>query len=232
MSTQELDLGKLKKTTIEGNAKALIGIALLIHVPAWTIYFWQGWIYLILFGLCTVSITFYLFKHDPSLVAARQKAGPGAERETLQKWIQGAASGVGCMMFLVPGIERHFTGLPLPIWVVMLGDLLVVAGFRVVFLAFRENSHASSIIEVKSGQNVISTGPYAWVRHPMYTGCVLLFLATPVALGSVWALPPAMMLVLVLAIRLLDEERYLKANLTGYDAYCQKVKTRLVPYVW
>jgi protein-S-isoprenylcysteine O-methyltransferase Ste14 len=135
-------------------------------------------------------------------------------------------------MFVVPGIERHFTGLPLPVWTVILADIPVVVGFWIIFLALRENGHASSIIEVKSGQNVISTGPYSLVRHPMYFGCVVFFLATPLALGSLWALPFAIALVFVLAVRLLDEERYLKANLSGYSAYCQKVKFHLIPGIW
>jgi hypothetical protein len=91
---------------------------LLIHVPAWTLYFWQGWIYLVVFGLCAVWITLYFLRHDPALAASRQKAGAGAEREKSQKWIQGVASVVGCLMFVVPGIERYFTGPPLPFWMV------------------------------------------------------------------------------------------------------------------
>lgn len=130
------------------------------------------------------------------------------------------------------GDRAAFTGLPLPVWLVILADILVVVGFWIIFLAFRENGHASSIIEVKSGQNVVSSGPYALVRHPMYSGAVVLFLATPLALSSLWALPVAIALSVVIAIRLLDEERYLKANLPGYDAYCAKVKSHLIPGIW
>jgi protein-S-isoprenylcysteine O-methyltransferase Ste14 len=186
----------------------------------------------VVFGSCALWVTLYFLKHDPALVASRQKAGAGAEREKSQKWIQCVASVVGGLMFVVPGIERHFTGLPLPVWTVILADILVVVGFWIIFLALRENGHASSIIEVKSGQNVISTGPYSLVRHPMYSGCVVFFLATPLALGSLWALPFAIALVFVLSVRLLDEERYLKANLSGYSAYCQKVKFHLIPGIW
>lgn len=232
MSAQEPNLENLRKSALAGNIKAWLVLALLIHVPALTPYFWQGWLYLVVFGSCALWVTLYFLKHDPALVASRQKAGAGAEREKSQKWIQGVASVVGGLMFVVPGIERHFTGLPLPVWTVILADILVVVGFWIIFLALRENGHASSIIEVKSGQNVISTGPYSLVRHPMYSGCVVFFLATPPALGSLWALPFAIALVFVLAVRLLDEERYLKANLSGYSAYCQKVKFHLIPGIW
>jgi protein-S-isoprenylcysteine O-methyltransferase Ste14 len=232
VSAQEPNLENLRKSALAGNIKAWLVLALLIHVPALTPYFWQGWLYLVVFGSCALWVTLYFLKHDPALVASRQKAGAGAEREKSQKWIQGVASVVGGLMFVVPGIERHFTGLPLPVWTVILADILVVVGFWIIFLALRENGHASSIIEVKSGQNVISTGPYSLVRHPMYSGCVVFFLATPLALGSLWALPFAIALVFVLSVRLLDEERYLKANLSGYSAYCQKVKFHLIPGIW
>lgn len=232
MSAQEPNLENLRKSALAGNIKAWLVLALLIHVPALTPYFWQGWLYLVVFGSCALWVTLYFLKHDPALVASRQKAGAGAEREKSQKWIQGVASVVGGLMFVVPGIERHFTGLPLPVWTVILADILVVVGFWIIFLALRENGHASSIIEVKSGQNVISTGAYSLVRHPMYSGCVVFFLATPLALGSLWALPFAIALVFVLAVRLLDEERYLKANLSGYSAYCQKVRFHLIPGIW
>jgi len=229
---QEIDIEKLREAAFKGNAKTLLMLGLMIHVPAWTLYFWQGWLYLVIFGVCALVLTLYFLKHDPALIASRLKAGPAAERETSQKWIQAIAGVVVCLMFVVPGIERHFTGLPLPVWLVILAEILVVVGFWIMFLAFRENGHASSIIEVKSGQNVISTGPYARVRHPMYSGAVVLFLATPLALGSLWALPFAVALSVVIAIRLLDEERYLKANLAGYDAYCRNVKSHLIPDIW
>ena len=232
MRAQEIDIEKLREAAFKGNAKTLLMLGLMIHVPAWTLYFWQGWLYLVIFGVCALVLTLYFLKHDPALIASRLKAGPAAERETSQKWIQAIAGVVVCLMFVVPGIERHFTGLPLPVWLVILAEILVVVGFWIMFLAFRENGHASSIIEVKSGQNVISTGPYARVRHPMYSGAVVLFLATPLALGSLWALPFAVALSVVIAIRLLDEERYLKANLAGYDAYSRKVKSHLIPGIW
>ncbi len=223
---------ELRKQALKGQLKGTVGLLLLLMLPAWSLNFWQGWLYWLLFTVSTTAISLYLLKHDPALVESRLKAGATAERRRRQKIIQAIASVTGCAMFLVPGIERHFTGLPMPVTVVVAGNTLMLAGLWIVFLAFRENSHASSIIEVKSDQKVISTGPYAVVRHPMYSGCVLAFLATPFALGSLWTLPFAIALSVIIAIRLLDEEQYLKANLGGYVAYCRKVPYRLMPGVW
>src|SRR5262249_11983051 len=105
-------------------------------------------------------------------------------------------------------------------------------GFWLIFRVFRENSYTSGTVTVEANQQVISTGPYSLVRHPMYAGTSLLFLATPIALGSYWALLAATTFCGALAIRLLDEERFLRENLPGYDSYCQMVRYRLVPLVW
>jgi protein-S-isoprenylcysteine O-methyltransferase Ste14 len=120
----------------------------------------------------------------------------------------------------------------IPASLVPLGNALVALGYYIVFLALRENRWAASIIEVQPGQSVISTGPYGIVRHPMYSGGVLIILATPLALGSLWAFVCAVLLCGVIAARLLDEERYLSRNLPDYEEYCRKVRYRLLPHVW
>jgi protein-S-isoprenylcysteine O-methyltransferase Ste14 len=135
-------------------------------------------------------------------------------------------------VLVVPGIERHFRPSRIPVPVVLAADAVIALGFLIIFFTFRENSHASTVIEVSANQQVISTGPYAHVRHPMYSGANLMFLATPFALGSLWALVPALLLVAVIVARLLDEERFLSKNLPGYDEYRRTVRYRLVPHVW
>lgn len=114
----------------------------------------------------------------------------------------------------------------------MIADALVLVGFLLIFRVFQVNSYAASTVRVEAHQHVISTGPYRWVRHPMYSGAAVMFLATPVALGSFWTLPVAFGLVGMITARLLEEEKYLAKNLRGYDAYRQQVRYRLVPYVW
>ena len=133
---------------------------------------------------------------------------------------------------IVPGIERHFHSSRIPAPLVLLGNALVALGYYIVFLAQRENRWAASIIEVQPGQSVISTGPYGIVRHPMYSGGALMILATPLALGSLWAFVCAALLCGVIAARLLDEERYLSKNLPGYEEYCRKVRYRLISRLW
>lgn len=210
----------------------MIGLLLLLMLPAWALTFWQAWIYWMLFSVATTMMSLYFLKHDPGLVESRLSAGAKAEREQNQKVIQAMASVVVCAMVMVPGIERHFTGLPLPVALVVGADILFLIGLWIVYLSLRENSHASSIIEVRSDQPVVSTGPYSLVRHPMYSGCVLAFLATPFALGSLWALPVAIALSVIIAVRLVYEERFLKANLDGYENYTGRVRCRLIPGIW
>jgi len=119
-----------------------------------------------------------------------------------------------------------------PAYVSIVGDLLVVAGFVFIFFVFRENSFASGTVEVAAGQKVISSGPYAMMRHPMYSGAIVMLLGVPLALGSWWALLTLIPFTLVILWRLLDEEKFLARNLPGYSEYQSKVKYRLVPLVW
>ena len=180
-----------------------------------------------------LAITVYFLEHDPALIERRLHVGPAAERERSQQIIQTVASALTCAVFIVPGLDHRFGWSPQldPRWPIG-GDAMAAAGFLMMFLAFRENTHAAATVGVEQGQRVVSSGPYRVVRHPMYAGAVLLFLATPVALGSLWGLIPATALVGVIAVRLLDEERYLAAHLPGYTSYCETVTTRLLPGVW
>jgi protein-S-isoprenylcysteine O-methyltransferase Ste14 len=115
---------------------------------------------------------------------------------------------------------------------VLAADVLVIVGYTLVFLVFRQNPFASRVVEVEQGQNVISTGPYALVRHPMYLGTSIMWLATPVALGSYWALPVFLILPIVLVCRIMNEEEVLLRDLQGYREYTQKVRYRLIPGIW
>ncbi len=120
----------------------------------------------------------------------------------------------------------------MPVTVVLLADLVVLFGYIVILRVFRENRYASRIVEVEQGQRVISSGPYAVVRHPMYVGTALMYLASPVALGSWWALLPALLIVPILVMRILNEEKVLAEGLPGYSEYMQKTRYRLIPGIW
>jgi protein-S-isoprenylcysteine O-methyltransferase Ste14 len=207
-------------------------MALLLFLPAWSLRFWEAWIYWFLFAGSALVITLYFLKHDPRLIERRIEAGPGAERETSQKIIQVIAGLTFFALLIIPGLDHRLRWSAVPIPIVLTADGLVVAGFLIIFLVFRENSYTAGTVKVEADQQVISTGPYRLVRHPMYAGALLMLTATPLALGSLWGLIPAVMLGGVIVVRLLNEEQFLSANLAGYDEYRRKVRYRLVPFVW
>ena len=207
-------------------------LAAFLFVPAGSLRFWEAWVYWALFIAWCLATTLHFLESDPALVARRMRAGPLAEREPRQQVIQTLTMLLMCAVFVVPGLEHRTHPDRLPVPVVLGADAVVVASFVGFFLVLRENTWAASTVEVAPDQRVVSTGPYALVRHPMYAAGMLLFLATPLALGSVWALGPAAALCGVVVARLLDEERYLSARLPGYAAYCERVRFRLIPSVW
>jgi protein-S-isoprenylcysteine O-methyltransferase Ste14 len=173
----------------------------------------------------------YFLKYDPRLIERRLEVGPGAEQEMSQKIIQAIAGMLFCALLIVPGLDYRFHWSTVPIPVVLAANAATVVSLLIVFLVFRENSHTASTIKVEDNQQVVSTGPYRFVRHPMYAGGALGFLATPFALGSVWALLAAVPLCIAMLVRLLHEEKYLSAHLPSYDDYRQKVRFRLMPLI-
>jgi protein-S-isoprenylcysteine O-methyltransferase Ste14 len=222
----------LNKKATAGLLQLLIAMAAMIFVPAWTLDYWQGWIFLALFSASVVAITIYLMKNDPQLLERRTKAGPVAEQEKSQKIIQSLAATAFVALLVVSALDHRFSWSIVPPYVTALGDVLVVLGLYFVFLVFRENSFASGTIEVGSEQQVIATGPYALVRHPMYIGALVMLLGVPLALGSLWGLLATIPMTLVLVLRLLDEEKFLAKNLAGYSQYQDHVKYRLLPLIW
>jgi len=218
--------------TILGFAFLMLVLALALFGSAGSLRFWQAWVYLAVFSLCTLLITAYLIRYDQRLLASRVKAGPTAETRTSQQILQSLASLFFLSLFIVPGLDFRLHWSTVPAVVSLIADTFVVLGFLIVFLVFRENSYTSAIIEVSDQQQVITSGPYRVVRHPMYAGALLLLLFTPLALGSWVAMPFALPLLLVIVVRLLDEERFLVENLSGYAVYREKVGYRLVPLIW
>ncbi len=207
-------------------------LALALFLSAGSLLFWQAWVFLAVWTVCVVVITTYLLKNDPKLLASRVQAGPTAETQRIQQVIQSVAGLLFIGVFIVPGLDyrNHWSHVPLGLSLVAEG--FVALGFYIVFLVFRENSYTSATIEVSSDQKVISSGPYSLVRHPMYAGASLLLIFTPLALGSWAALPFPLPLILVVAIRSIEEEKFLQVNLAGYAEYRQKVRYRLIPYLW
>lgn len=218
--------------TIFGFAFLMLVLAMALFLPAGSFQYWQAWVYLAVFALCTILITAYLVKNDRELLAGRVQAGPVAETQKSQQIIQSLASLFFLGLFIVPGLDFRFGWSNTPPAISLIADGLVALGFYFVFLVFRENTYTRATIDVSAGQKVIDTGPYAIVRHPMYAGAMFLLIFTPIALGSWVAVPFAIPLILVIAARLLDEEKFLKANLNGYEKYCRKVRYHLLPFLW
>jgi protein-S-isoprenylcysteine O-methyltransferase Ste14 len=222
----------LNKRAVGGLLRLLIIIALLLFLPAWTLDYWQAWVFLAVFSLSVFGITLSLMKKDPKLLERRINAGPGAEKERSQKIIQSLATIAFIGVIVFPSVDHRLRWSSVPIPVAIAGDALVMLGFLITFLVFKENTFTSSTIEVEPGQKVISTGPYALLRHPMYVGALLMLLGVPLALGSWWGLFTLIPITLVILWRLLEEEKFLTKNLRGYSEYQNKVRYRLVPFIW
>jgi protein-S-isoprenylcysteine O-methyltransferase Ste14 len=218
--------------TILGFMFLMLVLGLALFLSAGSLNFWQAWVYLAVFAACTILITLYLIKKDRELLAGRVQVGPIAETQRTQQIIQSLASLFFIGIFIVPGLDFRFGWSNVPPLMSLISDGFVAIGFYIVFLVFRENSYTRATIEVSAEQNVITSGPYAVVRHPMYAGAMLLLIFTPIALGSWAGVPISILLILIIVARLLDEERFLKANLSGYEEYCQKVRYRLLPLLW
>jgi protein-S-isoprenylcysteine O-methyltransferase Ste14 len=212
-------------------ALALV-MAFLVFVPAGTLRYWQAWLYLSIFAGASILTTLYLMKHDPALLERRMRGGPTAETRPTQKLIMLGASVGFVGLLVVPALDVRFGWSIVSPVVVLLGDALVIAGFYFISIVYRENTFTSATIEVAKDQKVISTGPYAVVRHPMYASALLYLLGTPLALRSYWGLVAFGAVLPFLLWRLFDEERFLSANLPGYTEYRQRVRNRLVPFVW
>lgn len=219
-------------------AKAWFGFAITIVVTgaalflaAGTIHYWQAWAYLGVVAVCSVPLTLYMSK-DPVLLESRTRGGPIAEKRSIQKLIVSLLAFAGIAAFIVPGLDRRFGWSNAPPWVCITGDVLIVVSIWMAFRVFKENSFGSATVEISDNQRVVSTGPYAIVRHPMYSSAVVYFIAIALALGSYWGLIPAVLTMIGFAWRLFDEESFLAQNLPGYSDYCAKVRWHLMPGIF
>jgi protein-S-isoprenylcysteine O-methyltransferase Ste14 len=215
-----------------GLVQLVVVIAVALFVPAGTVRYAEGWVFLLIFSGSSLAITIYLAKHDPALLERRTQAGPVAEKERSQKLIQAFASVAFLGTFIVPALDHRFGWSHVPMAAVICGDGLVALGFVIVWQVFRANTFTSAVIEVAKEQGVIDTGPYAVVRHPMYAGALVMFAGVPLALGSLVGLLTFPPFALAIVWRLIEEERFLSAGLPGYVAYCDKTPDRLIPHVW
>lgn len=204
-------------------------MGIFFFLPAGSFKFWEAWAYcLILLPLMLFAVLYFL-KKDPELLERRSKM---REKEKEQKVIITISSVIFFIGFLIPGFDYRFGWSVVPTYLVVVSDVLVFLGYLIFLFVLRENSYASRVIEVEKTQKVISTGPYAVVRHPMYSGVVIMLLVTPLALGSFWAMVAFILVPFLIVGRILNEEKVLLKELSGYKEYCRKTRYRLIPYVW
>lgn len=207
----------------------LIVCSALVFLPAWTLNYWQAWVYLAVFIASVSAIVIYLVKRDPELLMRRMN---NKEEEKSQKIIHFLVNLAFAFLLIIPALDHRFGWSSVPVYGVVAGDVLVAAGMLIIFFVFKENTFTASTIEVAADQKVISTGPYAFVRHPMYVGGLIFVLGIPVALGSWWGILMVAIFTPILLWRIIDEEKFLIKHLPGYSEYCSKVKYRLAPFIW
>jgi protein-S-isoprenylcysteine O-methyltransferase Ste14 len=225
-------MNKLYVKAIRSAIFGIIAFAALIFLPAGTLNYWQGWSFLATFVFSTLIVTVYLARHDPKLLERRIRAGPRAEKEPAQKVIATLIMFPCAAMLVFSALDWRFQWSPVAPRVSIAGDTLVFLSYLFFIWVFKENRYAASTIQIAEDQKVISTGPYAIVRHPMYAGALVMLAGIPLALGSWWGLFFFFATMPILVWRLLDEERFLHKNLPGYTEYTQKVRYRLIPFVW
>ncbi len=218
---------------VQSTVVGTVAFLAVLFIPAGTIDYWQGWAYAGTLLVSSLLVTIYMALHDRELLESRLRMGPTAEKTSAQKVITGAGFTV-FVAALVFTVLDHRLGWSarVPAYFSILGDGLAVLGIYIYFLVVKENRYAASTIKVVKDQRVVSTGPYAVVRHPMYSGALLVFLGMPPALGSWWGLLLTPLFFGWFAWRLSNEEQFLRAHLYGYEEYMGNVRYRLIPRLW
>lgn len=207
----------------------MLVMGLAIFLPAGTLQYWQAWAFLGVFLALTLAVTAYFMAVEPSLLERRLRVREPGPR---QRWFQHILRVCFVGGMVLAGFDHRYGWSHVPVALALTGDTLIIAGFVWIARVFRENRFAGSTVEVEPEQQVISTGPYALVRHPMYLGAVPFILGIGLALGSYWADIPYLIIVIGVIVRIIDEEALLLRDLPGYEEYRRKVRWRLLPGVW
>lgn len=208
--------------------------AILLLLPAGTLRYWEVWVFLGVWFIPGIFFVLYFCKHDPALLERRMRR---REKQKEQMLIMAAFYLLFLPGFVLPGLDHRLGWssrwvAAVPLWLKLTSLALVLAGYLTTIWVFVVNRHASATIVVEPDQKVISNGPYRWVRHPMYFGVLIMMLSTPLGLGSYVAVPVFALIIPILILRLLNEEKVLRRDLPGYTEYCERTRHRLIPGVW
>ncbi|UCI23550.1 methyltransferase family protein [Mesorhizobium sp. B2-8-5] len=206
----------------------------LLFVSAGTLHWTGAWVYIVVMVGLSLTMGVALARRDPGLMNERlrppiQKTQTAADKIVLSILL------IGIFAWLVlMGLDFRFRWSPVPVWVQVIGALVLLVGIWVCYLTMLENSFAAPVVKIQDerGQKVITTGPYGYVRHPMYAGAILYFAGTALLLGSWWGLASVPAFIVLLAIRTFIEEKTLRTGLRGYDDYAARVRYKLIPMVW
>lgn len=220
---------KLRNVVIFRFFLLIIILGLMFFLPAGTIQYWQAWIFCGILFIPMIFVLIYLLKNNPELLERRMKM---KEKEKPQKLIIKLSMLVFITAFIIPGLDYRLNWSDLHLTVIIIADVIIFLGYLLFFFVLKENSYASRIIEVENDQIVISTGPYAIIRHPMYLAVLLIYVFSPLALGSYWAMLAIFPLPILIVFRIINEEKVLIKKLPGYKVYTQRVKYRLIPFIW
>lgn len=221
----------LAQTVISG-VVGVVFFGALLFGPAGTFNYWQAWVFIAVFVVTTLVPSAWLAVHDPVALRRRMKAGPAAETRPVQRFAMGGTVAVSVAMAVLSALDHRFGWSNVPVAVVIAGNVAVLVGLGVAEFVVIQNRYAAATVTVEPGQPVVSTGLYGIVRHPMYAAALVMMAGMPPALGSYWGLLPLLTGVSIIAVRILDEERLLVAELPGYRDYLRVVRYRLIPRVW
>jgi protein-S-isoprenylcysteine O-methyltransferase Ste14 len=224
-----INMKKLLMTVLIRYIGSFLVIGCILFIPAGTIYYWNGWILMGAFFIPMIFVFFYLITKDPELLEKRMRM---RENQSEQKHIQKIFILLMLVEFVIPGLDYRFQWSSVPLWLVIVSTVLVVTGYILVFNVMKQNSYASRVIEIQDKQKIIDTGFYSVVRHPMYSFMLIIYIFSPLVLGSYYAVIPALTFPFMLAYRIKNEEEVLMQGLDGYKDYIKRVRYRLIPFIW
>jgi len=225
MYTKKQLISKVLARYISG----IIIISAILFIPAGSIGFWNAWLFMGILFIPMLFVIVYLITRDPELLFKRMNT---SEKEKTQKKVVLLTSIIFLSAFIIAGLDYRFQWSKVPLLVVVISSFIVLMGYIMFFMVMRQNSYASRVVEIQDRQKVIDTGLYGFVRHPMYSAAILIFMFMPLVLGSFYALIPLIIFPLQMSTRMKNEELILEKGLDGYIEYKKKVRYKIIPYLW